>query len=353
MSCIKVKIKNRYAYLRDGVESIGEKISPVLINDFIFLSIEDNELIKIEDDFFNIFEKEKIKNGATYAFEVVESFSFDDAQELWVKLKVELIERENLKLNYAKNKLRFKSIEIKKIIGIYLLEIDNTNYIGQSNDIYRRLGEHLNFLSQGTHVNRNLQVAWDTGFRDISFKVLERLTFTLSPLQRQDWLAEKEKKYIEYFLEKNLANQTPGEFIPTDDAYVEYTNINLRAEEYILKRRKLKSARYKNLLDKLTAKGRKVKVLVSKIEGEINSLKLKKSALDRLLSIFGKISKEEADLSALKNNMLANSINQEIIFKINFKIRQLKAKKFTEQEVLQMEKLGRKYREEFLKYKRR
>ncbi len=176
----------------------------------------------------------------------------------------------------------------------------------------------------------------------------------LSPLQRQEWLAARERKYIEDFSNKNIANQTPGEFIPTGDSYAEYLNNNLKAEEYILNRRRLKSVRYKNLLGRILARGQELRASIDKIEIDINHLRFKKSTLDRFLSIFGKIGEEEALLLARQNIlMLDYRKNQENIFIINYKIRQLKSKKFNDQEIVQMENFGRQYKEEFSRYKRR
>jgi hypothetical protein len=102
------------------------------------------------------------------------------------------------------------------------------------------------------------------------------------------------------------------------------------------------------------ARGQELRASIDKIEIDINHLRFKKSTLDRFLSIFGKIGEEEALLLARQNIlMLDYRKNQENIFIINYKIRQLKSKKFNDQEIVQMENFGRQYKEEFSRYKRR
>lgn len=353
MNYIKIKIKNNYAYLRDGPDHIGEGISVVLIDDELFLTVDGNEAVSVENDLFNIFEKDKIRNGSTYNFEVVEHYPAEDVSNLWVKLRVDLVEPDISKLNYAKELLDYGSYNFEKIIGVYLLEIDGLKYIGQSNDLYRRLGEHLDSLSQGIHVNDFLQDAWDKGFNNISFKILDRLSVRLSPLERQEWLAEKEKAYIKLLSGENIANQTPGEFIPTRDSYIQYINKNLNAEDIILKRRARRLVRYKKLLELLTNKGRYLRAQVDRAEGEIKSLREKRSMLIRIISVFRKVSEEESVILASRDDLNSAYLrNREMIFQINFKISQLKSKRFTEAEVQSMEKLGRQYKEEFSRYKR-
>ncbi len=353
MSYIKIKIKNNYSYLRDGLEHIGERISIVLIDDELYLIVDSNDPIIIENDLFNILEKDKIRNGSTYNFEVVEHYPDEDFQDIWVKLRVDLAESYIDKLSQAKELLDYNPHNLEKIIGIYLLEIDGLKYVGQSNDLYRRLDEHLNSLSQGVHINQFLQDAWDKGFNDISFKILDRLIVKLNPLERQEWLAEKEKLHIKLLRDENLANQTLGEFIPTQESYRQYVNNNLNAEDLIFKRRARRLSRYKKLLELLGKKVRYLRSQIDRAEGEIKSVREKRSRFIQILSIFGKVNADEsAILVSIDHLNTAYFRNREMVFQINFKISQLKSKKFTEQEIEIMEKLGRQYKEEFSRYKR-
>ncbi len=72
-----------------------------------------------------------------------------------------------------------------RVIGIYLIACCKTNkvYIGSSKDVFSRLGNHFNQLSEGTHTNTGMQAAWNRyGFKQFSFQVRMVLTLEQAPL---------------------------------------------------------------------------------------------------------------------------------------------------------------------------
>ena len=64
----------------------------------------------------------------------------------------------------------------KKMIGIYKISCteEDTVYIGSSNNIKRRWGEHKRTLKAGTHRNTKLQLAWNAyGSENFTFEIVE------------------------------------------------------------------------------------------------------------------------------------------------------------------------------------
>lgn len=84
-------------------------------------------------------------------------------------------------------------MDFPKTSGIYLIKnkANSKCYVGQSQNIYRRIHDHLRKLSQNKHHNHHLQKEWNKYGRDtFEFSVLELCDISL--------LDEKEIYYIAY-----------------------------------------------------------------------------------------------------------------------------------------------------------
>lgn len=89
----------------------------------------------------------------------------------------------------------------RKHAGIYLIQLKDSYYIGQSVDIMSRWNTHLTQLFAGTHHNKFLlELFQNNNYRDINFSILK--------LCKKKELDKYEKEYIKLFSTegKNIVN---------------------------------------------------------------------------------------------------------------------------------------------------
>jgi len=116
---------------------------------------------------------------------------------------------------------------IQRVAGIYEISINKKDYvyIGQSININDRINSHWNDLEFNSHVNKRLQDLWNEN-NPSSFEVsiLETVPLDIvTELQRQRWLADREKYWIKKSREQyKCVNITDGEIVPTKIAVQEY-----------------------------------------------------------------------------------------------------------------------------------
>jgi hypothetical protein len=122
----------------------------------------------------------------------------------------------------------FKQLPKGNSAGIYCIEFKiadiNYCYIGQSNNINRRLQEHFRALSLLKHHNQRMQSAWDSNKTSFSARILQLAPTNLSSFQLQAWLFEKEI----LFIEKNsnsTVNAIDGDLVFTKTAVVEFDKL--------------------------------------------------------------------------------------------------------------------------------
>ena len=135
----------------------------------------------------------------------------------------------------------FKQLPKGNSAGIYCLEfkIADTNYcyIGQSNNINRRLQEHFRALSSLTHHNQSMQSAWESNKTSFSTRILQLAPSNLSSFQLQVWLFEKEMLFIEKNLNSTV-NAINGDLVFTKRAVSEFEElIKLTLKEIKAQRR--------------------------------------------------------------------------------------------------------------------
>lgn len=114
----------------------------------------------------------------------------------------------------------------KNTSGIYRISILNRSgvYIGQSNDVNKRLLSHWKDLAFNSHINRPMQELWNNhGPNAFTAELVDSIVNEISALEKQRWLAEKEQLWIEKERQiGNCLNITDGEIIPTNKAVAEY-----------------------------------------------------------------------------------------------------------------------------------
>ena len=96
----------------------------------------------------------------------------------------------------------FKQLEElrgKNPCGIYLLRINNKNYIGSSKNIKKRLRRHRTLLRNNKHDNNYLQNLYNK-YRTCEYKIIEELDKNLTTKE----IRVKEKEYIK--LTNNTVN---------------------------------------------------------------------------------------------------------------------------------------------------
>jgi len=350
---LSVRIKNKYEFNKIDLDFIGDDLSVVLENDYFCLYLNDTKLIELDDSASVNFDKEKILKNAKYIFTNLSHNFSRNNEYIDFEFEVNVLEQNQIKIESVKKRLRFYDNVNYKTIGIYLLKIDNVNYIGQSSHIYKRLDNHLTTLNDGKHTNDVLQEAWDEGFENITLIVLEKLDKPLTPILQQEWLAEKEIHYIEKFSQENLANKTKGELIVTSQSYAEYIQRNSAIEKKIKDKRKEKKIEYQKLMDENHEIYKRNKKIVDSIELQIKALKDKKSFFKSFISYFGVINQDERDLLELKAKQIQPSMSQNEIFELNYKMSQLRKRNFTEEEVEEMKKLGRVIKFEYIDFKKK
>lgn len=89
----------------------------------------------------------------------------------------------------------------KKHAGIYLIELNNSCYIGQSVDIFNRWNTHLTQLFSEKHHNKYLlELFINNNYRDITFRILK--------LCSNKQLDNLEKEFITKYIDegKNVLN---------------------------------------------------------------------------------------------------------------------------------------------------
>lgn len=108
-----------------------------------------------------------------------------------------------------------------KVAGIYRITCSTMGYyyIGQSLDVNARIKEHFGSLSLGVHSNSGLQRVWtDLGGDDFFADLVEAAPAGLVGVERQLWLSDKEKFYIELGKKSGLCvNKYPGGLVLTQE----------------------------------------------------------------------------------------------------------------------------------------
>lgn len=348
---ISLKIKNKYEFKYIDLDFFGDDLAVALENNDLFLFYFDTKLISLDASVSEFFDKEMVMRGCEYVFKTTSYQLTKDNEYINFEFEVDLVEKSQIKIEYVKRNLDIFNKLNNKIIGIYLFKIDDLSYIGQSSHIYRRLDNHLNALNEGNHHNNELQDAWDQGFEKISIEVLEKLDKQLSPMQQQEWLAEKEIQYIDKFADCNLANKTKGELIVTNKSYEEYMLRNSVIENKIKYERKDKKIKYQKMIDYIINSNHKIRASIDSIELQIKEIKSNKSFFESFVSFFGFLSDDEIILLNLKAKQEQLLTPRDIIFDLNHKMQQLRKRNFTEEEVNEMEKLGRVINLEYYKFK--
>ena len=144
----------------------------------------------------------------------------------------------------TQEQVSFRPLPKGNAAGIYCLrfKISDTPvvYIGQSNNINKRLQQHFATLTALKHHNPTMQSAWESNKSSFTTQILHLAPDDLSSFELQVWLFEKEL----LFIEKNLdfaVNAIDGDLVFTKRALLEFeklikltlTQIKLQRQIYV------------------------------------------------------------------------------------------------------------------------
>lgn len=144
---------------------------------------------------------------------------------------VEVIEGNDSNVIPIKITISFDSVKAPKPVegslgGIYRITICSLQqvYVGQSNDINRRISSHWLDLQMGRHANSELQSAWNVGgAADLKVDVIEQAASGQTELERQRWLGAREKYWISHYRDLgNSINILDGEIVETKAARIQF-----------------------------------------------------------------------------------------------------------------------------------
>lgn len=348
---IRLEVKKDYRFKHISLEEIGGRLVFMRNNppfwDIYYKKylLDRNWALKFTSEQQNILEK-----GALLTSEV-ESVEEVDEENSIINLSI-LIDVSNvdkvLKLNAA---VITATDEVKSVAGIYIINIDECTYIGQTTNFKKRFRLHADKFALGMHSNHGLRNAWLKDFSEISFKVLQYTDSRLSGIELQDWLAFQEKDCISYYrkLGDNV-NILNGEVIATKAAIKQYKDSREAAIKHVKNARKVRKMENSSLIEQEIENRTKVSELIDVTRAALISINSSKSNFFRIGSAIGLLSKSAEELILLKKlaeyDVMYIEHNKKL-YELRTKARELRKLKLTEQEKNEMKSMGYEYRREF------
>ena len=130
---IKLIVKNQYEFLHIDLDYFGEYIRIIKKDELFYFQISNEQLIKIEDELLEYFGLKNINEIPIYNFKVLSHKVINYGKQIEFECELELVIKNLIgsKINTAKSKLSSILSENQKVVGIYLISIDDVNYIGQ------------------------------------------------------------------------------------------------------------------------------------------------------------------------------------------------------------------------------
>jgi hypothetical protein len=297
---IDVNLDYRFNYIdyEDlGSELIFEK------SDFNLYAInyKRRPLTKPLDIPFSNIDKQLINDGARVNFQVVSYDENESAETLELVLQASIDNSNIGKTNTAKAILEIFKGTISSSVGIYRIKLNGRSYVGQSTDLKRRLTKHVEQLSLGTHVNRNLQALWEEKVLDLNFEILEYEKRNEEGIKLQDWLASMEKLHIELDRKSggNL-NILDGEVVITKNALNEYKKIRNDALAHIKDARKENKTKNEYEIEQAKVERDSLRESLKLIEGKLYNIRQSKSTVGRLFSAIGLVKPEGEEAVLIK-----------------------------------------------------
>ena len=300
---------------------------------------------------FGIVEKQLLNDGARVNFQVISYDENESAQKVELVLQVSIDASNIEKTNNAKTILEAFKGTIISSVGIYRIKLNGKTYVGQSTDLKRRLSKHLEHLSLGTHGNRNLQSLWEEKVLEINFEILEYEKLKIAGIKLQDWLASREKIYIELDRksEKNV-NILDGEVVVTKNALNEYKKLQSDAIAHVKDARKENKVKNKHAIEQAKVERDSLREGLKLIDGKLDNIKKSKSTVGRLFSAIGVV-KPEGDEAVLINKrkeiQLRYDAHTAYFSKLRETERLLRKRRLSEDELKTMKSLGYEYRSEY------
>jgi hypothetical protein len=136
--------------------------------------------------------------------------------------------------------------DLESLSGIYQISVSANQYlyIGQSENIKKRISAHWDALQFNSHANKRLQSLWnELGNGSFKASIVETVPNSVSSeLERQRWLGEREQHWIRHARKtSDCVNVTDGEIVTTKVALQEYQEeerrFNQEHDEWTKKRK--------------------------------------------------------------------------------------------------------------------
>lgn len=161
--------------------------------------------------------------------------------------------------------------------GIYRINIMTADkcYVGQANNPARRASEHWRDLTLGVHPNRDLQYYWSMyGAKAFRVELVDKAPEGQNPLERQRWLAEREKHWIAKEREAGRSlNVLDGEIVPTSAARAELVREEADKDRRVRERKREIATELEQLDEKINPELAKRRQYKEKIENIDNLIK--------------------------------------------------------------------------------
>jgi predicted GIY-YIG superfamily endonuclease len=300
---------------------------------------------------FDSVDEQLINDGGRVKFEVIGYEESDSNESVELILKVSVDASNTEKAKKAKKILEEFKKTVDSKVGIYRIKVNGSTYVGQSTDLKRRLTKHVEQLTLGIHVNRGLQNLWEEKSLEIKFEILEYEKRNKEGIKLQDWLASREKLYIELDRKsgKNL-NILDGEVIVTKNSLNEYKKIRSDAIAYVKDVRKQNKEKNKIQIEEAMIERDSLRESIRTIDEKLDIIKKSKSTVGRMFSTIGfvKPEGEEGELLQKRKEIQSKYETHMAYFsKLRETERLLRKRKLSDDEMKTMKSLGYEYRSEY------
>lgn len=349
---IKVNVDLDYRFNHIDYEDLGGELIFENSNSNLYsISYKRRLIAKPLEIPFSHNDKKLLSDGARVNFQVISYVENESAKTVELDLHVSIDASNIEKTKNAKAILdKFKE-SITSSVGIYRIKLNSYTYVGQSTDLRRRLSKHVDQLSLGTHVNRDLQGLWDDKVLELNFEILEYERHNKEGIKLQDWLASREKLYIGLDRKsgRNL-NILDGEVVITKNALNEYKKIRNDAISHVKNARKENKAINKHDIEQAKLERDSLRESLKFIDAKLDEIKKSKSTFGRLFSAIG-VTKPEGEEEVLikqrKEIQLRYDTHTAYFFKLRETERLLRKRKLSDDEMKAMKSLGYEYRSEY------
>lgn len=349
---IKVNVDLDYRFNHIDYEDLGSELVFENSNSNLYtISYKRRLITKPLEIPFSFDDKNLLSAGARVNFKVVSYNENESAEKVELDLQVSIDTLNIEKTENAKTILEKFKETISSSVGIYRIKLNGYTYVGQSTDLRRRLSKHVEQLSLGAHVNRDLQGLWEDKVLEINFQIIEYEKRNKEGIKLQDWLASREKLYIGFDRRsgKNL-NILDGEVVVTKNALDEYKKLRSDAIAHVLDARKVNKEKNKHEIEQAIVERDSLRESLRSIDRKLEGIKDSKSTVGRLFSAIGVVKPEHEEEMLIKQRkeiQFRYDAHTAYFSKLRETERLLRKRKLSDEEMKTMKSLGYEYRSEY------